>query len=151
MLVILQCLGGYFIEFSAFRIFLDLPVPYAAIEFGKPFSKSGELFSRETANRRAVENKFGLRLFPKVHRRQLVRARGQHPLNQESHVVVMVGKILRQPIQQVGIPSRLFHVIERLDQSAPKKSLPQAIDERAGQTRVLGVRAADRSSGFSAW
>src|SRR6266566_6560804 len=50
VLVILQCLGGYFIEFSAFRIFLDLPVPYAAIEFGKPFSKSGELFSRETAN-----------------------------------------------------------------------------------------------------
>src|SRR2546425_7236248 len=52
---------------------------------------------------------------------------------------MVVGNILRQPIQQVGIPSRLFHVIDRLDQSAPKKSLPQAIDERAGQTRVLGL------------
>src|SRR5437016_12713184 len=55
----------------------------------------------------------------------------------------MIGQIFCQPIQQVRIPGRFFHIISGFNQAASEESLPKPIDDGASQAAILSL--ADQS------
>jgi len=50
-----------------------------------------------------------------------------------------IGEIPRQPVQQFGIVRRIAHtqVVERFDQAGPEVLMPDTIDSRAREVRIL--------------
>src|SRR2546421_9921102 len=58
-----------------------------------------KLFGRESADRWTPENELFSRLFPKIHGWHLIGARGGNCQEQMAQIVVMVGEILREPIE----------------------------------------------------
>ena len=59
-----------------------------------------------------------------INRGQLKSTRREHDLDGVLEVVMIRDKILGEPVEQVGIPSRLLHIIYRLDETAPEKASP---------------------------
>ena len=49
-------------------------------------------------------------------------------------------QVFGQPIEQVGVPGRVLHHVQRLHQTSPQQPGPKAIDDGAGQSAVLSLR-----------
>ena len=52
----------------------------------------------------------------------------------------MSHQVFGQPIQQVGVPGRVLHHVQRLHQTTPQQPSPQAVNNGAGQSAILTLR-----------
>ena len=70
---------------------------------------------------------------------RLIRHRRRDQFERMLQVILMLGKIDRQEIEQVGIPRLCLHRVDRMHDSVAHQAVPQAIDDRPRETPILGV------------
>ena len=95
-----------------------------------------ELLRREPPRERAAKDK--PLLFPRPFNCwKLIRTRCANRPDGVFQVVTVRHEILRQPVEQVAIPRRLVHVVQRLDQPATKQPRPQPVHDGPREPPVL--------------
>ena len=96
-----------------------------------------ELFRRQAPDVRPQENIIFERRFAAGHGGKLIGLGGQNALDGFLQIVMIGDQVFRQPVQQIGVPGGLFHVIHRLDQAASNKLRPEPVDDRAREPAIL--------------
>ncbi len=108
---------------------------------GRRQQRVEELLGRHRLQRHVAEKRLVLLVRPWSSRSKAVRLAGHDPADQRLDVVAALLKLLRQPVEQLGIARRVVRpeVVDRVDDPSAHEVAPHPVDERLGEVDVLRV------------